>query len=514
MTPHIYGLGIARRPSFLRRLPLRKVATVLVAALMALIVGGIFVLVTSGPSTMTISARFATAPGLFVGNAVDVLGMPVGSVTKITPGATYVTVAMQVPADAPIPVHAEALIMAPQVVNDRYVQLNPGYSGGPRMQDNAVIPLSRTAVPISVDEIVDNLDQLANALGPNGANSHGALSAFVASSAHAFGGNGAALHSTLTSLGQALSALSSKSPQLTALFDNLGNLSQVASRYTGTYQAFANNLASVSTDLAGDDSEIGTTLADLQKVLRALAQFAATNSSALGSSVTNLDAFAGAVASKQQALAQAFQSLPLALDNISQAVDPSAPGGPALRARFDPTGDSAGYSQSVCGNPLLRLLLLSIDRSQDKDPTIDLDCGVNGLLAGLPTPPNASAGPNLSLSALDGGSPMSIGRPAILGALRTVHGGRRRPQVPRALPAGWARRSVGAVLALVGAVVLSGCAISLQSLPKFSGLNTATYPIHAEFSNVLNLPDEAEVPWGRKSSDRWGPSRPKISRPT
>ena len=295
--------------------------------------------------------------------------------------------------------------MAPQVVNDRYVQLNPGYSGGPRMQDNAVIPLSRTAVPISVDGIVDNLDQLAKALGPNGANAHGALSAFVASSAHAFGGNGAALHSTLTSLGQALSALSSKSPQLTALFDNLGNLSQVASQYTGTYQAFANNLAAVSTDLAGDDSEIGATLANLQKALGALAQFTATNSSALGSSVTNLDAFAGAVAAKQQALAQAFQALPAALDNISQAVDPSAAGGPALRARFDPTGDSAGFSQSVCGNPLLRLLLLSIDRSQDKDPTVDLDCGVNGLLAGLPTPPSASSGPNLSLSALVGGHP-------------------------------------------------------------------------------------------------------------
>ncbi len=403
MTPRIYGLGTLRPSSFVRRIPLRKVVTVVVVALVALLAGGIAVLVTSGPSTMTFSARFATAPGLFTGNAVDVLGMQVGSVTKITPGPTYVTVAMQVPAGSPIPADADALIMAPQVVNDRYVQLNPGYSGGPLMQDNAVIPLSRTAVPISVDGIVDSLDQLARALGPNGANAHGALSAFVASSARAFGGDGTALHSTLTSLGQALGALSSKSPQLTALFDNLGNLSQVASQYTGTYQAFANNLAVVSTDLAGDDSEIGATLANLQKALGALAQFTATNSSALGSSVSNLDVFAGAVAAKQQALAQAFEALPDALDNISQAVDPSAPGGAALRARLDPTGDSAGFSQSVCGNSLLRLLLLSIDRSQDTDPTVDLDCGVNGLLSSLPTPPNASSGPNLSLSALVGG---------------------------------------------------------------------------------------------------------------
>ena len=130
--------------------------------------------------------------------------------------------------------------------------------------------MSRTAVPISVDGIVDSLDQLAQALGPNGVNAHGALSGFLASSAHAFGGNGAALHSTLTSLGQALGALSSKSPQLTALFDNLGNLSQVASQYTGTYQAFANNLAAVSTDLAADDGNIGGTLANLQRALGGL----------------------------------------------------------------------------------------------------------------------------------------------------------------------------------------------------------------------------------------------------
>ena len=207
---------------------------------------------------MTISARFATAPGLYTGNAVDVLGMPVGTVTKITPGPKYVTVVMQVPASTPIPAGADALVMAPQVVNDRYVQLNPGYTGGTRMPDDAVIPMARTAVPISVDGIVDSLDQLALALGPNGANAHGALSGFVASSAHAFGGDGTALHSTLTSLGHALGALSSKSPQLTALFDNLGNLSQVASQYTGTYQAFANNLAAVSTDLAADDSNIGS----------------------------------------------------------------------------------------------------------------------------------------------------------------------------------------------------------------------------------------------------------------
>ena len=214
------------------------------------------------------------------------------------------------------------------------------------------------------------------------------------------------LHSTLTSLGEALNALSSKSPQLTALFDNLGNLSQVASRYTGTYQAFANNLAAVSTDLAGDDSDLGATLANLQKVLKALAQFTATNSSALGSSVTNLDAFAGAVAAKQQALAPGIRIAPRRARTTSRRPSiRSAPG--ARHCRPDSTRQVIRRdSPSRCAATRSSASFsFRSTRSQDKDPTVDLDCGVNGLLAGLPTPPSASSGPNLSLGALVGGHP-------------------------------------------------------------------------------------------------------------
>jgi phospholipid/cholesterol/gamma-HCH transport system substrate-binding protein len=49
------------------------------------------------------------------------------------------------------------------------------------------------------------------------------------------------------------------------------------------------------------------------------------------------------------------------------------------------------------------------------------------------------------------------------------------------------------VLVAVGAVALSGCALSLQSLPKASGISSATYPVHAVFANVLNLPTDAQV---------------------
>ncbi len=119
--------------------PWARLAAVAVLVI-AIVVGAIVALAGSGPSQMTITALFSTAPGLYLGNQVKILGMPVGTVTKVTPGPRYVTVQMQVPTSVPIPADAQALIMAPQVVNDRYVQLNPAYSAGPRMKNDAVIP--------------------------------------------------------------------------------------------------------------------------------------------------------------------------------------------------------------------------------------------------------------------------------------------------------------------------------------------------------------------------------------
>jgi phospholipid/cholesterol/gamma-HCH transport system substrate-binding protein len=45
----------------------------------------------------------------------------------------------------------------------------------------------------------------------------------------------------------------------------------------------------------------------------------------------------------------------------------------------------------------------------------------------------------------------------------------------------------------IGAVLLSSCALSLQTLPKITGSSGPTYPVRAVFGNVLNLPADAQV---------------------
>jgi phospholipid/cholesterol/gamma-HCH transport system substrate-binding protein len=379
----------------------RRLQVAIAALVAVLVVAAIAVpLATSGGSNMTISARFATAPGLFVGNQVKILGMPVGRVSRVTPGPTYVTVEMTIPSSTKIPADAQAFIMAPNIINDRFVQLSPAYTSGPTMQNNGLIPESRSAVPVSVDQVIDSLDQFAVALGPNGANQHGALSNLLHAAAVAFGPNGSALHSTLLDLGQLFGSLSSDGPDLTHLFDNLGNLSKVAANYTGTYKTFANYLALVSTTLSSDGSDLGGALSNLQQFLGQLAEFVHNNASTFGSSVSNLDAFAGAVAKEQTQVEQAWGILPVALENLNNAIDPATG---QLRARLDEVKNSPSLVQAVCGDPFLHLLpLVFTPQSDTKDASLDLGCGLQGLLTALPTPPGASTGPNMSLSAIIG----------------------------------------------------------------------------------------------------------------
>ncbi|MDQ2728920.1 MAG: MCE family protein [Actinomycetota bacterium] len=55
------------------------------------------------------------------------------------------------------------------------------------------------------------------------------------------------------------------------------------------------------------------------------------------------------------------------------------------------------------------------------------------------------------------------------------------------------RRLASAAAVAAGALVASGCGVSLQALPKPGGISGPTYTVHATFANVVNLPASAEV---------------------
>ena len=170
--------------------------------LVPLIVLGFVVAATvsvfGGDSTRTVVAHFPRAISVYEGSDVRVLGVPVGTVTRVEPTGTDVTVTMAYDDAVRLPADAKAVIIAPSVVGDRYVQLTPAYSGtGDVLTDGAELSVEDTSQPLELDQIYDSLDRLNVALGPRGANKTGALTDLLSVTADNFGGQGTTIRQTI-----------------------------------------------------------------------------------------------------------------------------------------------------------------------------------------------------------------------------------------------------------------------------------------------------------------------------
>jgi phospholipid/cholesterol/gamma-HCH transport system substrate-binding protein len=380
------------RPS--RRILVGGVALLVVVA--AVLAFGIKDLIST--PTYTVTADFTEAPGVYVGNHVDVLGIPVGSVAAVTPHPTYVAVVMQVDQGIKIPAHAIAALMAPDIVNDRYIQFDPVYSRGAVMSDNGTIPMSRTALPQSVDQTISVLDQLIQALGPTGVNKQGALSRFIHDVATTVGHSGPRFHTTIAALGKALGDLSNDGPSITNILDNVGTFTSEAAQNDAAFSSFASDLASVSSVIAADSSDIGTSLTNLQQIFGQVTSFINDNKATIGSVLSNLETFSQSVLSQQQALSSAFNLGGLTLQNLNQALVALPGGGYSLNIRYDPSLDTKAFVNYICGDEESRLL--SIGLEQAKSDELNVACFASAALAQVAAPPNANPGPNLSMSAL------------------------------------------------------------------------------------------------------------------
>ena len=83
-----------------------------------------------GEDRKTLTAHFPRTISIYEGSDVRVLGVPIGQVDKVTPSGTDVVVTMSYDAEVKIPADAKAVIIAPSIVGDRFVQLTPAYAEG------------------------------------------------------------------------------------------------------------------------------------------------------------------------------------------------------------------------------------------------------------------------------------------------------------------------------------------------------------------------------------------------
>jgi phospholipid/cholesterol/gamma-HCH transport system substrate-binding protein len=309
------------------------------------------------PPRKRLTAHFPRTVGLYEGSDVRVLGVPIGRVERVVPDGTSVRVEMTYEEKYDIPADAGAAVISPSIVSDRYVQLTPVYREGPVLADGAEIALDQTAVPVELDRIYSSLDDLAVALGPEGANKNGSLSRLLRVGAGNLGGQGERLHGTIGDLSDATQTLSGSRDDLFATVRQLQKFTSTLAANDAQVREFNTDLAVVADQLAAERGDLQLALDHLATALTEISTFVRDNRGELRANVDGLTELSKTLVKQQDALREALDVGPVALANLDHAYNAQT-GTLDTRDNFAQLDDpglylcslllQAGQPQSVC----------------------------------------------------------------------------------------------------------------------------------------------------------------------
>lgn len=271
-----------------------------------------------------VTAMFDSTVGLYPGSDVQVLGVPVGTVTKVSAEGESVRVTMELDPDQPVAATTKAVIIAPTMVSDRFVQMTEPWvkgSGDGKLSSGTVIDLDDTAVPVEIDDLYAGLKDMADALGPKGANKNGALARLIKVGANNLDGQGQKLNTMISEFGKASATLSNVDESFFSMLANLDKLNTMLVDNDGAVAEVSDQFADVAGFLADDREDMGKMAKNLAGAMAVLDDFIRKNRADLETSVEQLVPTSKALKENQKSLDEMIKLAPLLLHNLEDAYD-------------------------------------------------------------------------------------------------------------------------------------------------------------------------------------------------
>lgn len=314
-----------------------RLVTMLVVA--ALIIGGGLWWIFSGNGDKRITAYFTRAVGVYTGSDVRLLGVKIGQIDSVTPRGEQVEVTMSIKGDVGVAADTGALVVAPSVVADRYLQFTKPARKAPRIADGTVIGVGKTGTPVELDELYASLNSLTTALGPKGANSGGALTDLLNTGAANLQGNGKSFNESVRNFADLARTLADSKDDLFGTIDELQKFTSMLAGNDNQVRDVNKQLSAVSKNLADDRTELAGALNTLGTALGQVQGFIKDNRALLKSNVDKLAQTTQLLVDHRASLAETLDVAPNAVTNVLNAFDPksgSLQGRTDIREYFDP----------------------------------------------------------------------------------------------------------------------------------------------------------------------------------
>jgi virulence factor Mce-like protein len=284
---------------------------------LAVLGGAVLVTLPAAAQPYRLQAVFTAAPGLYPGNAVDILGVPAGTVVGVTNTGATVTVALEVDSQDPVPAGAHASLVSPELLGEPSIELSPGYTGGPELGPGATIPLARTSVPISTDQLLRDLQSFLSKIDPT------ATGDLITNLAQDVSGEGSGINQLLGNAAGTLRLLAAKGDDLGQLTGTLAQISGSLRGRTATITSLIQQYDTVSQVVASHQAQLGSAITDLSSASTELSQFLQPNLQPLETDVAGITTVGRNLSQNLASIDQTLSSAVLLFAAAQKAYDPS-----------------------------------------------------------------------------------------------------------------------------------------------------------------------------------------------
>lgn len=291
--------------------------------LVLLLAAGLVTIRVPWQPRVSYTAEFVSARGLYVGDEVRVMGVPVGRVTGIEPRGDRVVVDLEVDRDQPLPAGVDAVVMSPTLVAARFVQLSPPYTGGETTAPGSTIGLDHTAVPVEWDQLVTQLHRLSGTLGPAPGDEVGPAGRAVAAADDVLAGRGGDVRDTVRELRSALQTVSDGRDDLFSTVRNLEAFTSAMEHSGEEITAFNEVMAAVTVSVDRGRGDIGPALAELDAAAGEVARFVRENREVGVETTRTTTELLDVLATQRDDIAQILHVAPTALSNLQGIYQPA-----------------------------------------------------------------------------------------------------------------------------------------------------------------------------------------------
>ena len=311
--------------SGLSRASVILIAVVLILGIIAAVIGWNLY---KKATTNSVTAYFTQTLALYEGDDVQIMGVRVGSIDSIVPDGDKMKVTFHYDDKYKVPADATASILNPSLVASRTIQLAPPYTGGPVLEDGAVLGLDRTQVPVEYDDLRNSINRLLTDLGPTPEQPKGPFGDIIESAADGFAGKGQQLNRTLTNLSEALYTLNEGRGDFFSVIKSLALFVNALYQSDQQFVALNDDLAQITNAFTNTDNEVADALQDLNELLDTTRGFIDENGEVLATDIQNLSDVTTAILQPQarDGLETALHAYPNVAANLMNISSPNAGG--------------------------------------------------------------------------------------------------------------------------------------------------------------------------------------------